>query len=140
MEKCGQSMLLVAVLLSADSGDDGQHFSPLSAAFFGLLRQGLSPVVPGSSQFISPSCGHTHDVKDCAPKTTNNNTSKTPKVRSAAFRVQVLVIIIIIIFDLFYFIFHFLFFFTCVSFHFFFFFLLAFLFFSKVLYVRAGQR
>ena len=28
----------------ADSGDDGQHFSPLSAAFFGLLVCQLIPV------------------------------------------------------------------------------------------------
>ena len=84
-EKRAQSMLLVAVLLRgsfalgmldiflelhvADTCDDGQHFSPLSAAFFGLLFG----VEQGSCRFISTSCGHTHPVSEDASETTRTN-------------------------------------------------------------------
>ena len=45
------------------TSDDGQHFAPLSAAFFGLLF-GVEAVVTGSCQFISTPCGHTHPVSE----------------------------------------------------------------------------
>ena len=46
--------------------------------------RGFSPVVTGSCQFISPSCGHTHDVKDCV-QNNNNNTPWPfwPKIANA---------------------------------------------------------
>ena len=59
----------------ADTGDDGQHFFAAQCGIFSASSSELRPVVTGSCQFISTSCGHTHPVSEHASETTTTTIS-----------------------------------------------------------------
>ena len=82
-EKCAQSMLLVA--MHSSHLENWECFSSItwlltrvmmgiiyrrSVRHFSASSSDLRPVVTGSCQFISTSCGHTHPVSECASETT----------------------------------------------------------------------
>ena len=93
-EKRAQSMLVVAVLLCAvrtwKTGSTFLSFTWLSCVMtdrvfrrsvrhFSASSLELRPLVTGSCQFISTSCGHTHPVSEHASETTTTTTTPTPR-------------------------------------------------------------